>query len=218
MGNNRDSSHFDDEVQHVTTFIWLSFVFVFGTAGNLLLFAAILRKGRITNVTNLFNLNLAVGDLIRIFVFIPVYLAHFEYHEFPPELGLVGCKVVFMIVQSSLTVSIITLMFMSMERYQAVVKPLKKQVSEKTWLFPDTAIFFFFRMSDLTFMLIKVCSSSDLLIKTFTEVVVPDLPDLHERLLGFCLNFLRSTVYLLNATQTLILNAPNFLKISIFKG
>lgn len=140
MGNNRDSSHFDDEVQHVTTFIWLSFVFVFGTAGNLVLFAAILRKGRITNVTNLFNLNLAVGDLIRIVVFIPVYLAQFEYHEFPPELGLIGCKVVFMIVQSSLTVSIVTLMFMSMERYQAVVKPLKKQVSGKTLNFKGVVL------------------------------------------------------------------------------
>ena len=129
MGNSKDSAHFDDEVQHITTFIWLSFVFVFGIAGNLLLFAAILRKGRITNVTNLFNLNLAVGDLIRILVFIPVYLAHFEYHEFPPELGLSGCKVLFMIVQSSLTVSIVTLMLMSMERYHAVIKPLKKQVS-----------------------------------------------------------------------------------------
>jgi len=131
MSNSKNSPHSEDEVQHIATSIWLSFVFVFGALGNLLLFAAILRKGRITNVTNLFNLNLAVGDLIRIFVFIPVYLAHFEYHEFPPELGLIGCKVLFMIVQSSLTVSIVTLMFMSIERYQAVVKPLKKQVSKK---------------------------------------------------------------------------------------
>ena len=141
MSNSRDAAHYDDEVQHITTFIWLSFVFVFGAAGNLLLFAAILRKGRITNVTNLFNLNLAVGDLIRIFVFIPVYLAHFEYHEFPPELGLIGCKCVFMIVQSSLTVSIVTLMFMSMERYQAVVTPLKKQVSGKTMNVKATYIY-----------------------------------------------------------------------------
>ena len=130
MSNSNNSPHSEDKVQHIVTSIWLSFVFVFGAFGNLLLFAAILRKGRITNVTNLFNLNLAVGDLIRIFVFIPVYLAHFEYHEFPPELGLIGCKVLFMIVQSSLTVSIVTLMLMSMERYQAVVKPLKKQVSK----------------------------------------------------------------------------------------
>jgi len=129
------SSDFEEDtsVHHILRSILLSFVFVFGTVGNILLFAVILRKGRITNVTNLFNLNLAVGDLIRIFVFIPVYIAHFEYHEFPPELGLIGCKYVFMIVQSSLTVSIVTLMFMSMERYQAVVKPLKKQASEKTF-------------------------------------------------------------------------------------
>lgn len=130
MTNSSNSSVFYDatSVHHIVRSIWLSFVFVFGTVGNLLLFAVILRKGRITNVTNLFNLNLAIGDLIRIFLFIPVYLVYSAYDEWPPGLGLVGCKVLFMLVQSSLTVSIVTLMFMSMERYQAVVHPLKKQV------------------------------------------------------------------------------------------
>ena len=129
------STNFDEStsspVDHIIRSIWLSLVFVFGTVGNLLLFAVILRKGRIANVTNLFNLSLAIADLIRIFVFIPVYLAYSGYDEWPPGLGLAGCKAIFMIVQSSMTVSIVTLMFMSMERYQAVVKPLKKQVSKK---------------------------------------------------------------------------------------
>ncbi|KAL9968562.1 hypothetical protein ACROYT_G020670 [Oculina patagonica] len=131
MTNSSNSSVFDDatSVHHIVRSIWLSFVFVFGTVGNLLLFAVILRKGRIANVTNLFNLNLAVGDLIRIFFFIPVYLVYSAYGEWPPGLGLVGCKVLFMLLQSSLTVSIVTLMFMSMERYQAVVHPLKKQMT-----------------------------------------------------------------------------------------
>ena len=121
----------DTSVHHVLRSIWLSFVLVFGTVGNVLLFAVILGKGRITNVTNLFNLNLAVGDLIRIFVFIPVYLLYSAQNEWPPGLGYAGCKTVFMVLQSSLTVSIVTLMFMSIERYQAVVKPLKKQVTKK---------------------------------------------------------------------------------------
>lgn len=127
------SLNFDEaaSVHHILRSIWLSFVFVFGTIGNILLFAVILRKGRITNVTNLFNLNLAVGDLIRIFVFIPVYLLYSARSEWPPGLDFVGCKAVFMVVQSSLTVAIVTLMFMSIERYQAVVKPLKKQVTTK---------------------------------------------------------------------------------------
>lgn len=134
MTNSANSSSDFDEttsVHHIIRSTWLSFVFVFGTVGNLLLFAVILRKGRIANVANLFNLNLAVGDLIRIFVFIPVYLVYSAHDEWPPGLGLVGCKVVLMIVQSSLTVSIVTLLFMSMERYQAVVNPWKKQVRAK---------------------------------------------------------------------------------------
>ena len=128
------SSNFDEStsVHHIIQSIWLSFVFVLGTIGNLLVFSVILQKRRIINVANLFNLNLAVGDLTRIFVFIPVYLVYSSYDEWP--LGLVGCKVISMIVQSSMTVSIVTLMFMSMERYQAVIKPLKKQVSEKLTL------------------------------------------------------------------------------------
>ena len=127
------SSDFEEDtsVHHILRSILLSFVFVFGTVGNILLFAVILRKGRITNVTNLFNVNLAVGDLIRIFVFIPVYLLYSAQNEWPPRLGYGGCKILFMVVQSSLTVSIVTLMFMSIERYQAVVNPLKKQVIRK---------------------------------------------------------------------------------------
>ena len=127
-GSSYSPDYGPTSVDHIIRAIWLSFVFVFGTVGNLLLFAVILRRGRITNVTNLFNLNLAVADLIRIFVFIPVYLVYSAYDEWPPGMGLVGCKSIFMIVQSSLTVSILTLMFMSMERHQAVVHPLKKQV------------------------------------------------------------------------------------------
>ena len=137
MENSSNSSFFDDtnSVQHIVRSTWLSFVFVFGTVGNLLLFAVVLRKGRIANVTNLFNLSLAIADLIRIFVFIPVYLAYSAYDKWPPGLGLAGCKAIFMIVQSSLTVSIVTLMFMSMERYQAVVHPLKKQVCTNEYNF-----------------------------------------------------------------------------------
>ena len=118
-------------VDHIIRTIWLSIVFVFGTVGNLLLFAVILRRGRIINVTNLFNLNLAVADLIRILLFIPTYLVYSAYDEWPSWLGLGGCKTVFMIFQSSMTVSILTLMFMSMERHQAVVHPLKKPVSSE---------------------------------------------------------------------------------------
>ena len=132
MANSTNySSDFEEDtsVHHILRSILLSFVFVFGTVGNILLFAVILRKGRITNVTNLFNLNLAVGDFIRIFVFIPVYLLYSAQNEWPPGLGYAGCKTVFMVVQSSLTVSMVTLMFMSIERHQAVVKPLKKQVT-----------------------------------------------------------------------------------------
>lgn len=66
------------------------------------------------------------------------------------------------------------------------------------WLFFDMVIFFFFRMLDLMFMLIKVCFLFDLLIKMFIEVVVFDLFDFYECLFGFCLNFLWSIVYLLN--------------------
>lgn len=129
MTNNTNYFEEDTSVHHILRSILLSFVFVFGTVGNILLFAVILRKGRITNVTNLFNLNLAVGDFFRIFLFIPVYLLYSAQNEWPPRLGYGGCKTVFLVVQSSLTVSIVTLMFMSIERHQAVVKPLKKQVT-----------------------------------------------------------------------------------------
>lgn len=129
--NNTNSRNFSrlnsqENPDHLIRVIWLSTVLVFGTLGNFLLLAVLFRRGRITHVANLFNLNLAIADLIRIFVFIPTYLVYSSYDEWPHRLGLAGCRSVYIVVESTMTVSIHTLFFMSMERHKAVVHPLKK--------------------------------------------------------------------------------------------
>ena len=131
--NNTNSRNFSrlnsqENPDHLIRVIWLSTVLVFGTLGNFLLLAVLFRRGRITHVANLFNLNLAIADLIRIFVFIPTYLVYSSYDEWPHRLGLAGCRSVYIVVESTMTVSIHTLFFMSMERHKAVVHPLKKLV------------------------------------------------------------------------------------------
>ena len=117
------------DTDHVLGVISFSVVFVLGCLGNFLLLAVILRKGGASNVTNLFHLNLLVADLIRIFSFVPIYLAYTGDNELPSTLGLARCKGIFFAIQCSVIVSVQTLFFSSLERHQAVVHPLKEKVT-----------------------------------------------------------------------------------------
>lgn len=127
--NSSNNSNFScPDTDHVLGVISFSVVFVLGCLGNLLLLAVILRKGGASNVTNLFHLNLLVADLIRIFSFVPIYLAYTGHNELPYTLGLASCKAIFFAIQCSVIVSVQTLFLSSLERHQAVVHPLKEKV------------------------------------------------------------------------------------------
>ena len=134
--SNNSSFSWPDTIQHkacdtdhVLRVLWFSVVFVFGCLGNFLLLAVILRKGGASNVTNLFNLNLLITDLTRIFLLVPTYLAYTGHREWPSTLGLAGCKAIFFVIQFSVIVSVQTLFFSSLERHRAVVHPLKEKVT-----------------------------------------------------------------------------------------
>lgn len=129
FNSSNNSSFSCPDTDHVLGVISFSVVFVLGCLGNFLLLAVILRKGGASNVTNLFHLNLLVADLIRIFSFVPIYLAYTGHNELSSTLGLASCKGIFFAIQCSVIVSVQTLFFSSLERHQAVVHPLKEKVT-----------------------------------------------------------------------------------------
>ncbi|CAF1044968.1 unnamed protein product [Rotaria sp. Silwood1] len=98
-------------------------VFIVGTIGNLLVIIVIQRNRSMRTVTNMFIMNLAAADLLVLVFCLPATVIQDVTKTW--FFGLVLCKFVNYIQNMSISVSVLTLMAISVERYQAIVYPLK---------------------------------------------------------------------------------------------
>ncbi|CAF3523178.1 unnamed protein product [Rotaria socialis] len=98
-------------------------VFIVGTIGNLLVIIVIQRNRSMRTVTNIFIMNLAAADLLVLVFCLPATAIQDVTKTWFFGLGL--CKFVNYIQNMSISVSVLTLMAISVERYQAIVHPLK---------------------------------------------------------------------------------------------
>ncbi|XP_074519461.1 somatostatin receptor type 2-like [Halichoeres trimaculatus] len=105
----------------VMTFIYFT-VCAVGLCGNSLVIYVILRYAKMKTVTNIYILNLAVADVLCMmslpFIALQLALVHWPFGE-------VLCKVIWPIDSLSQFTSIFCLMVMSIDRYLAVVHPIK---------------------------------------------------------------------------------------------
>lgn len=98
-------------------------VFVVGLMGNILVCIAVYRNHTMRTVTNYFIVNLAVADFLVIFFCLPptviwdVTMTWF--------FGVYMCKIVLYLQGVSVTVSVLTLTFISIDRWYAICFPLK---------------------------------------------------------------------------------------------
>ena len=102
--------------------------FIISICGNTLCAYIISSRIRMKSVTNLFILNLAIGDLIYTFS-IPFDLAIIENDQkwiFHPYF----CNILSPIQTISMSSSLLTLTILSLARYRAIVHPLERQVEE----------------------------------------------------------------------------------------
>jgi len=76
-----------------------------------------------------FLMNLALADLAVALLCIPFTVAYYETGVWP--FGVLLCKLVPTLQVTSVSASIFTLTVMTYERYQAIVRPLKAQVSKR---------------------------------------------------------------------------------------
>lgn len=113
---------------------------VIGTTGNILVCRAIMRCS--TKKTNeLFILNLAITDISTSLLSVPLDLAELIKGHFP--FGSVFCNLVYPFQTLLMIVSVMTLLFMSVERYRAIATPLKRRIPSNaakvsiliSWLF-----------------------------------------------------------------------------------
>ncbi|CAF1107044.1 unnamed protein product [Rotaria sordida] len=98
-------------------------VFIVGTIGNLLVIIVIQRNRSMRTVTNMFIMNLAAADLLVLVFCLPATAVQDVTKTW--FFGLILCKFVNYIQNMSISVSVLTLMAISVERYQAIVYPLK---------------------------------------------------------------------------------------------
>lgn len=116
--------------------MFFGLIFIFGLVGNLLVVIVVGANQQMRSTTNLLILNLAIADLLFTIFCVPFTAC--DYMSWWP-FGDAWCKIVqYMIVVTAYT-SVYTLVFMSFDRYLAVVHPFTS-ISCKNFII---IIFFF---------------------------------------------------------------------------
>ncbi|XP_056646758.1 pyroglutamylated RF-amide peptide receptor-like [Diorhabda sublineata] len=105
------------------TLIVYSVTFILGLTGNILIVFTTYKYRRMKSVTNVFLSSLASSDLILIIVCIPVKVA--KLFSYTWEMGAVVCKGIHYMQYVSAICSVLTLTAISIERYYAIVHPMK---------------------------------------------------------------------------------------------
>ncbi|XP_003690070.1 orexin receptor type 2-like isoform X2 [Apis florea] len=100
-----------------------SIIFVIGLIGNALVCVAVYRNHTMRTVTNYFIVNLAVADFLVLLLCLP-FTVLWDITE-TWFLGLTLCKAVPYLQTVSVTVSILTLTFISIDRWYAICFPLR---------------------------------------------------------------------------------------------
>uniref|UniRef100_A0A336M9M0 CSON012390 protein n=1 Tax=Culicoides sonorensis TaxID=179676 RepID=A0A336M9M0_CULSO len=120
-----------------TTSEWIlivshSVVFIMGLVGNALVCIAVYTNHSMRTVTNIFIVNLAVADFfVILFCLPPTVLWDVTETWF---FGEAMCKIVIYFQTVSVTVSVLTLTFISMDRWYAICFPLRyKPKPERAW-------------------------------------------------------------------------------------
>ncbi|XP_046543503.1 QRFP-like peptide receptor [Haliotis rubra] len=131
MNNTTDDYHYDylssvetvplAELIPVATLY--SLMLMCGMLGNVLVIFSILRYRCMRNITNTFLLSLASADLLLVVICIPVKLAAF--FSFTWTFGEFLCKSVHYLQNVSAICSVFTLTAMSLERYYAIMFPMR---------------------------------------------------------------------------------------------
>ncbi|XP_054287538.1 QRFP-like peptide receptor [Macrosteles quadrilineatus] len=121
-----------DYLEALNTYYWeellpplvvYSVTMVLGIIGNSLIIFTICRYRRMKSTTNVFLASLASADLLLIIICIPVKLA--KLFSYGWTLGLFLCKLLHYMQSVSAICSVLTLTAMSVERYYAIVHPMK---------------------------------------------------------------------------------------------
>lgn len=104
-------------------------IFIVGVVGNILVCLVVCRQRKMKNVTNYFIFNLAVSDLFVLLICIPFDFGEIVTGNFP--YGAVMCRLIYPLQTMAATASVGTLVAISLNRFMAVVYPLRPQLQTR---------------------------------------------------------------------------------------
>ena len=109
----------------------LSIILTFGLVGNVLIITLVRVREELRRTMNSFIVNMAASDLILPILLMPFSLkesaANSSNYQWPigGKLGSISCRLSIFLVAVSMTVSVQSLLWISLDRFMAVVMPLK---------------------------------------------------------------------------------------------
>lgn len=126
--SNSNSNNYDGIYLKVLASILYSISMLLGVGGNALVLLIVLYYQRMHTVTNFFIVNLAISDLIFALLCIPItYITAYILQYWPFSSFL--CIFFNYMQNVSVTIVVYTLIWITMDKYWAVVKPLKLRMS-----------------------------------------------------------------------------------------
>ena len=113
----------------ISQMVVLSVIFFFSLVGNTLLIITVYKRPELKKTVNYFIVNMAVSDIVFPLTTIPVSLAEMSSSSWQWPIGgtagLILCKLRNFVMAVSLTVSIESLVWIALDRFVAVVWPMK---------------------------------------------------------------------------------------------
>jgi len=131
---NASISAVDDGAATKNSFYYIRLVcyvliFIVGVIGNVMVCLVVCRERKMKNVTNYFIFNLAVSDLSVLLICIPFDFGEIVTGTFP--YGAVMCRLIYPLQTMAATASVGTLVAISLNRFMAVVYPLRPQLQTR---------------------------------------------------------------------------------------
>ena len=123
-GNKTDLKNDFSNVFRISYGVACALLIVIGTFGNIVIPLIVKRNKRLRNRTYFWLVNLSVADLLICSVCLPITFTN-TVVSLDWVLGEVGCKITSYIIHVSFSVSALTLLAISWDRFLAVVFPLK---------------------------------------------------------------------------------------------
>ncbi|KAG6459618.1 RYamide receptor-like [Manduca sexta] len=126
---NTSDSFLTSTLFHTCVYFMYCVVFVVALLGNGLVCFVVQTSPRMKTVTNYFIVNLAVGDILMTMFCVPFSFVSMLILRYWP-FGAVMCKVVNFSQAVSVLVSAYTLLAISIDRYMAIMRPLKPRLGK----------------------------------------------------------------------------------------